>query len=84
MKKLFKLIILTLIISSCSKKPEETISYIGPFSPEEFSVRKVISDYQSGVFDYDVFSSDWKIETGNVYKWKEAEYIINPVFGNNQ
>ena len=85
MKSIIKLILLTLFISSCSQTEQSgNMAYIGPISPETLSIRKVISDYQSGVLDSSIFVKDWKLTDGKTINWKNGVYKIDSTKGNDQ
>jgi hypothetical protein len=81
---IIRLLALLFLVTSCNNKEEGNISYLGPVSPEDLSIRRVISDFNSGSLDDLIFTSDWKLSDGNSLSWKNGTYIIDTTLGNNQ
>ncbi len=80
----FAFLLMLVLFASCSKQEEGNISYLGPVSPEDLSIRRVISDFSSGSLDELIFTSDWKLADGNSLLWKKGVYNIDTTIGNNQ
>jgi len=83
MKTLIGWLALLMAISIHAKEGEGNVAYIGPISPDELSIRKVVSDYGSGKLE-GVFTSDWKLPGGKKLEWKQGLYKVDPTLGNNQ
>jgi len=84
MKILIGWLALSVVVSTHATGGNGNIAYIGPFSPEDLSIRKVVSDYESEVLDKRIFTSDWKLPDGKSLVWKKAVYKIDPALGNKQ
>ena len=85
MKSMIKTLTSALVISSCTALAQDgNIAYVGPIGPQDLSIRKVLSDVESGILNPEVFTADWKLADGKSFQWKTGAYQIDPSLGNHQ
>ncbi len=90
---------LLMAVSIHAQGGEGNIAYIGPISPDELSIRKVVSDWDAGKLE-GAMVSDWtqseafgtkattggsgNLPSGKTLKWKQGIYKVDSALGNNQ
>ena len=72
-KKIFLFVSFT-ILAIAASVPADQFSVLGPLSPEEINVVKIVDDYNTGMISNIIWNSNWHLADGSKILWNDCNY----------